>query len=193
MATMMGIFDRQSRDSESSFDDARLLDKRIVLVNTEINDDAANLIVAKLLYLEDTDSTQDIQLQIDSPGGAVTAGMAIYDTIQHIRVDVATTCLGLAGGMAGFLLAAGTRGKRFSYAKARIMLCPLAVGNSDGDIDLEIQAREILEVKNTIDKLLAQHTGQPLAKIQTDTDRDYWFSPSDALNYGIIDRVIDRN
>lgn len=189
----MGIFDRISDDDASS-DDVylRLLEQRIIFVNREINDEAANLIVAQILYLDDRDPTKDIQLWIDSPGGSVVAGMAIYDTIRHIRADVATTCVGLAAGMAGFLLAAGTKGKRSSYNTARIMLCQPSAGSQDLSVDLEIQAREIAHMKNTLNELLAQKTGRSLATIQTDTERDCWFSPIEAINYGIIDKVIDR-
>ncbi len=189
----MGIFDRRSDEAAGSADIySRLLEQRIIFLNNEINDEAANLIVAQILYLDDRDPRKDIQLYINSPGGAVVAGMAIYDTIAHIRADVVTTCVGLAAGMAGFLLAAGTKGKRSSYNTARIMLCQPSAGSQDLSVDLEIQAREIAYVKNTINELLAQHTGRSLTTIQADTNQDYWFSPSEALDYGIIDKIIER-
>jgi ATP-dependent Clp protease, protease subunit len=188
----MSTFNQRSDDSEGSLDVcSRLLKDRIVLINTEINDELANTVVAQLLYLTDQDPTKDIYLYINSPGGAVTAGMAIYDTIQHIQADVVITCMGLAAGMSGFLLAAGTQGKRFSSPTARIMLCQ-PQGSSTPGIDIEVQAKEILYVKNKINELLAKHTGQPIAKIQTDTERDFWLTSSEALNYGIIDKIVDK-
>jgi ATP-dependent Clp protease, protease subunit len=189
----MGIFDQQSGDREGSLEvSARLLKDRIVLINTEINDELANTVVAQLLYLNDQNPTQDIYFYINSPGGAVTAGMAIYDTIQHIQADVVITCAGLAAGMAGFLLAAGAKGKRFSYPMARIMLCQ-PHGKPINGVALEAQANKILYVRNKMNEFLAEHTGQPINKIQTDTEQDYWLSASEALNYGIIDKIIKQN
>jgi ATP-dependent Clp protease, protease subunit len=186
----MGIFGNRSNEDNPLDVYTRLLRERIIFISAEIDDELANSIVAQLLYLANEDSSKDIHLYINSSGGSVTAGMAIYDTIQHIDVDTSTICTGLAGGMAGFLLASGTKGKRFSLPQARIMLCPLS-GGVDG-VDLETQAREIHQIQSLINDLLAVHTGQPITTIQADTQQDFWFSPAEAVDYGLIDRVIDR-
>ncbi|WP_310483709.1 ATP-dependent Clp protease proteolytic subunit [Chamaesiphon sp. VAR_48_metabat_403] len=172
---------------------SQLLHKRIVLLNGEIDDNIANTIVAQLLYLESEDPDRDICLYINSPGGSVTAGMAIFDTMAHICPDVSTVCVGLVAGMGSFLLAAGTKGKRCSIPNTRIAIVPMSVGvNHENDIDLEIQAREMMEIKNIIDNLWVQNTGQTLQKIQADTERDFYMSPVDAIEYGLIDRLVDR-
>jgi ATP-dependent Clp protease, protease subunit len=172
---------------------SQLLHKRIIFLNGEIDDNIANTIVAQLLYLEAEDSVRDIYLYINSPGGSIVAGMAIFDTMNHIRPDVSTVCVGLVAGMGSFLLAAGTKGKRCSIPNTRIAIVPMSVGvNNRNDIDLEIQAREMMEIKNIIDNLWAQNTGQTLQKIQADTERDFYMSPVDAIEYGLIDRLVDR-
>jgi ATP-dependent Clp protease, protease subunit len=186
----MGIFGNRSNEDNPLDVYTRLLRERIIFISAEIDDELTNSIVAQLLYLANEDSSKDIHLYINSAGGSVNAGMAIYDTIQHIDVDTSTICMGLAGGMAGFLLASGTKGKRFSWPQARIMLCPLS-GVVDG-VDLETQAGEIHQIQSLINDLLALHTGQPVTTIQTDTQQDFWFSPAEAVDYGLIDRVIDR-
>lgn len=188
----MGIFDNRSDDLDPALDIYdRLLRERIIFVGTEISDDLANTVVAQLLFLDDEDASKDIQLYINSPGGSVVAGLAIYDTIQHVRADVTTMCMGLAAGMAGLLLTAGTKGKRFSLSTARIMLCPL-LGGADTSVDIEVQAQEILRIQSIVNNLLATHTGRSSAQIAADTERDFWLSPSEAMDYGLIDRVIDQ-
>jgi ATP-dependent Clp protease, protease subunit len=187
----MGIFGNRSQDNDPSDVYTRLLRERIIFLNDELDNEFANAIVAQLLYLESEDPAKDIQLYINSPGGSVTAGMAIYDTIRHINVDTSTICMGLAGGIAGLLLASGTPGKRFSLPHARIMLCPLYAGVVDG-VDLETQAREMRSIQSQINDLLAAHTGQSLATIQADTQQEFWLSPAEAVEYGLIDRVVER-
>ena len=181
-----------------SNEDARMLDlysqllhKRIVFLNGEINEDIANTIVAQLLYLESEDPERDIYLYINSAGGSVVAGMAIFDTMAHIKPDVSTVCVGLVAGMGSFLLAAGTKGKRCSIPNTRIAIVPMAVGVGNEN-DLEIQAREIMEIKDIIDNLWVKNTGQTLQKIQADTERDFYMSPVEAIAYGLIDRLVNR-
>jgi ATP-dependent Clp protease protease subunit len=183
----------QSGMGERAFDIySRLLRERIIFLGTPIDDTIANSIVAQLLFLDAEDSEKDIQLYINSPGGSVYAGMAIYDTIQQIRPDVVTICYGLAASMGAFLLAAGTAGKRMSLPDSRIMIHQPLGGAQGQAIDIEIQAREILYIKAKLNQLLAQHTGQPLERIEADTDRDFFMSAEEAKNYGLIDRVIYR-
>jgi ATP-dependent Clp protease protease subunit len=183
----------QSGMGERAFDIySRLLRERIIFLGTPIDDTVANSIVAQLLFLDAEDSEKDIQLYINSPGGSVYAGMAIYDTIQQIRPDVVTICFGLAASMGAFLLAAGTAGKRMSLPDSRIMIHQPLGGAQGQAIDIEIQAREILYIKGQLNQLLAHHTGQPLERLETDTDRDFFMSAEEAKNYGLIDQVISR-
>lgn len=183
----------QSGMGERAFDIySRLLRERIIFLGTPIDDTIANSIVAQLLFLDAEDSEKDIQLYINSPGGSVYAGMAIYDTIQQIRPDVVTICYGLAASMGAFLLSAGTAGKRMSLPDSRIMIHQPLGGAQGQAIDIEIQAREILYIKAKLNQLLAQHTGQPLERIEADTDRDFFMSAEEAKNYGLIDQVIYR-
>ncbi|AKG21821.1 ATP-dependent Clp endopeptidase proteolytic subunit ClpP [Calothrix sp. 336/3] len=183
----------QSGMGERAFDIySRLLRERIIFLGTPIDDAVANTIVAQLLFLDAEDSEKDIQIYINSPGGSVYAGMAIYDTIQQIRPDVVTICFGLAASMGAFLLAAGTAGKRMSLPDSRIMIHQPLGGAQGQAIDIEIQAKEILYIKAQLNQLLSQHTGQPLEKIETDTDRDFFMSAEEAKNYGLIDQVITR-
>ncbi|HIK06925.1 MAG TPA: ATP-dependent Clp endopeptidase proteolytic subunit ClpP [Trichormus sp. M33_DOE_039] len=183
----------QSGMGERAFDIySRLLRERIIFLGTPIDDAVANTIVAQLLFLDAEDSEKDIQLYINSPGGSVYAGMAIYDTIQQIRPDVVTICFGLAASMGAFLLAAGTAGKRMSLPDSRIMIHQPLGGAQGQAIDIEIQAREILYIKGLLNQLLAKHTGQPLEKIETDTDRDFFMSAEESKSYGLIDQVISR-
>ncbi len=162
---------------------SQLLHKRIILLNGEIDEDSASTIVAQLLYLEAEDRDRDVYLYINSPGGFVTAGMAIFDTMNHICPDVSTVCVGLVGGMGSFLLAAGAKGKRCSIPNTRIAIVPMSVGVNN-EINLEIQSREIMEIKDIIDNLWAQNTGQTLRKIQADIERDFYMSPVEAIDYG---------
>ena len=181
----------QSGMGERAFDIySRLLRERIVFLGTPIDDNISNSVVAQLLFLDSEDSEKDIQLYINSPGGSVTAGMAIYDTIQQVRPDVVTICFGLAASMGAFLLAAGTAGKRMSLTDSRIMIHQPLGGAQGQAVDIEIQAKEILYHKEKLNQLLARHTGQPLDKITEDTDRDFFMSAEEAKNYGLIDKVI---
>lgn len=183
----------QSGMGERAFDIySRLLRERIIFLGTPIDDAVANSIVAQLLFLDSEDSEKDIQLYVNSPGGSVYAGMAIYDTIQQIRPDVVTICFGLAASMGAFLLTAGAAGKRMSLPDSRIMIHQPLGGAQGQAIDIEIQAREILYVKAKLNQLMAHHTGQPLERLEADTERDFFMSAEEAKNYGLIDQVISR-
>ena len=183
----------QSGMGERAFDIySRLLRERIIFLGTQVDDTVADSIVAQLLFLDAEDPEKDIQLYINSPGGSVTAGMAIYDTIQQIRPDVVTICFGLAASMGAFLLAAGAAGKRMSLPSARIMIHQPLGGAQGQAVDIEIQAREILYHKRRLNELLAHHTGKPLERIEADTERDFFMSASEAKDYGLIDQVISR-
>ncbi|BBD65146.1 ATP-dependent Clp protease proteolytic subunit ClpP [Nostoc commune NIES-4072] len=183
----------QSGMGERAFDIySRLLRERIIFLGTPIDDTVANSIVAQLLFLDAEDSEKDIQLYINSPGGSVYAGMAIYDTIQQIRPDVVTICFGLAASMGAFLLTAGAAGKRMSLPDSRIMIHQPLGGAQGQAIDIEIQAREILYIKAKLNELMAHHTGQPIERIEADTERDFFMSAEEAKNYGLIDQVISR-
>lgn len=183
----------QSGLGERAFDIySRLLRERIVFLGTQVDDTVADSIVAQLMFLESEDPEKDIQLYINSPGGSVTAGMAIYDTMQQIRPDVVTICFGLAASMGAFLLAAGAPGKRMALPSARIMIHQPLGGAQGQAVDIEIQAKEILYHKNKLSELLAHHTGQPFEKLVADTERDFFMSSAEAKDYRLIDQVIDR-
>jgi ATP-dependent Clp protease, protease subunit len=183
----------QSGRGERAFDIySRLLRERIIFLGTPVDDMVADSIVAQLLFLEAEDQEKDIQLYINSPGGSVTAGMAIYDTMQQVRCDIATICFGLAASMGAFLLSGGAKGKRMSLPSSRIMIHQPLGGAQGQAVDIEIQAKEILYHKRTLNSLLAQHTGQPLEKIEEDTERDFFMSAQEAADYGLIDQVITR-
>jgi ATP-dependent Clp protease protease subunit len=169
---------------------SRLLKDHIIFIGDALDDNVANLVIAQLLYLEKEDPARDVLMYINSPGGSVSAGFAIYDTMQFIRCDVATYCLGMAASMAAVLLAAGTKGKRFALPNSTILLHQLAGGFKGQATDIDIHAREILRLKQLLNEVLAQHTGQDLATVERDTDRDFFMTPEDALKYGIIDEVI---
>jgi ATP-dependent Clp protease protease subunit len=169
---------------------SRLLRDRIIFLGSAIDDHVANLVVAQLLFLEAENPDKDIQLYINSPGGLVTAGLAIYDTMQYVKCDVATICIGQAASMAAVLLAAGTKGKRFSLPNSRIMIHQ-PLGGAEGTAkDVEILTKELLRIKHLINEILSKHTGQPIEKIEKDTDRDFFMSAQEAQEYGIIDKVI---
>jgi ATP-dependent Clp protease protease subunit len=170
----------------------RLLQDRIVLLGSEVDDDIANLIIGQLLYLEGQDDKKDIWLYINSPGGVITSGMAIYDTMQFIRCDVATICMGLAASMGQFLLCAGAPGKRFGLPHARIMMHQPSGGVRGQAADIAIQAEQLLYVKRVMAERIAHHTGQNVEQIEADSDRDRWFTAEQAQTYGIIDHVIER-
>jgi ATP-dependent Clp protease protease subunit len=183
----------QSGRGERAFDIySRLLRERIVFLGQQVDAEIANLIVAQLLFLEAEDPEKDIYLYINSPGGSVTAGMGIYDTMNQIRPDVSTVCMGLAASMGAFLLSGGAKGKRMSLPHSRIMIHQPLGGAQGQATDIEIQAKEILYHKNKLNTLLAAHTGQPLEKIEEDTERDFFMSPTEAIEYGLIDQMIDR-
>jgi len=171
---------------------SRLLKDRIIFLGTPITDEVANLIIAQLLYLAAEDPKKDISLYINSPGGVVTAGLAIYDTIQYIEPDVQTICTGLAASAAAVLLAAGTKGKRFALPHSRIMIHQV-MGGAEGPVkDVEIQTKEIVRIKEIVNGILSKHTGQSIEKLEKDTDRDFYMSPQEAKEYGIIDDIIKK-
>ncbi len=169
---------------------SRLLKDRIIFLGTPINDEIANVVIAQLLFLESEEPEKDIMLYVNSPGGHVTAGLAIYDTMQYVRCDVATICMGQAASMGAFLLGAGTKGKRYSLPHARIMIHQPLGGFQGQATDIDIHAREILKTRDTLNEIWASHTGQPLDRIKEDTERDYFMSAAQAADYGIIDEVI---
>ncbi|MBD2159764.1 MAG: ATP-dependent Clp protease proteolytic subunit [Limnothrix sp.] len=170
----------------------RLYQERIIFLGKEVDDEIANEIVAVMLYLDSEDNSKDIVLYINSPGGSVTAGMAIYDTMQHIKSDVVTVCVGLAASMGAFLLAAGAKGKRLALPHARIMIHQPSMGGFRGQAtDIDIEAKEILKTRSQLDEILALRTGQSLEKVKKDTERDYWLSAEESKEYGLIDRVIE--
>jgi len=181
----------QSSRGERSFDIfSRLLRERIIFLGTPVDDMVANLIVAQLLLLDSENPEKDIMLYINSPGGSVTAGLAIFDTMQHIRADVSTICLGQAASMGAFLLAAGKKGKRLALPHARVLIHQPLGGAQGQATDIEIQAAEIVRIKKSLNEILAKNTGQSLKKIEKDTDRDYIMTPQEALEYGMIDKVV---
>jgi len=183
----------QSPRGERAYDIySRLLKERIIFLGSSVNDDVANVIVAQLLFLEAEDTEKDITFYINSPGGSVTAGMAIYDTMQYVKCDIATLCMGQAASMGAFLLAAGTEGKRYSLPNARIMIHQPMGGFQGQATDIDIQAREILRMKKELNRLLAFHTKADLEKIATDTERDFFMSPEEAMQYGLIDKVLSK-
>ena len=184
----------QSGRGERAFDIySRLLRERIIFLGTEVNDQVSDSLVAQLLFLEAEDPSKDIQIYINSPGGSVTAGLAIYDTMQQISPDIVTICFGVAASMGAFLLSGGTKGKRLALPNSRIMIHQPLGGAQGQAVEIEIQAKEILYLKETLNKLLSEHTGQPLEKIVEDTERDYFLSPHEAVNYGLIDKVIKND
>ena len=181
----------QTPRGERAFDIfSRLLKERIIFLPTYIEDEIANLVIAQMLFLEAEDPDKDISLYINSPGGSVTAGMAIYDTMQYVRPNVATFCMGQAASMGAFLLAAGAKGKRYSLPHARILIHQPLGGFQGQATDIDIHAKELLKTRETLNELLAKHTGQPINKIQQDTERDYFMSAIESKEYGIIDEVL---
>jgi len=183
----------KSQFGERAFDIySRLLRDRIIFVGGPIDDNVSNLIIAQLLFLDSENSAKDIQMYINSPGGSVSAGLAIYDTMKHIKSEVSTICVGMAASMGAFLLAGGSKGKRFALPNSRIMLHQVAGGVEGQATDIEIQAKEIMRLKKQMNEILSKNTGQKLEKVEKDTDRDYWFSPKEAVAYGLIDKVLWR-
>jgi ATP-dependent Clp protease protease subunit len=188
---MVPIVIEQSGRGERAYDIySRLLRERIVFLVGPVNDATANLVVAQLLFLESENPDKDISFYINSPGGSVSAGLSIYDTMQFVKPDVSTMCLGMAASMGAFLLAAGAKGKRFSLPNSKIMIHQPLGGAQGQATDIEIHAREILKTREQLNNILAERTGQPLSKIQLDTERDYFMSGDEAASYGLIDKVI---
>ena len=183
----------KSQFGERAFDIySRLLKDRIIFIGGPIDDAVANLVMAQLLFLDAEDPKKDIQIYINSPGGSVTSGMAIYDTIQYVKADVATICIGQAASASAVLLAAGKKGKRYVLPNARVMIHQVMGGAEGQATDVEIQTKEILRVKKAVNEILAKHTGQTLAKIEKDTDRDFYLTAQEAKKYGLIDEVIKK-
>jgi ATP-dependent Clp protease protease subunit len=171
---------------------SRLLKERIIFLGTEINDTISNLVIAQLLFLQSEDAEKDISIYINSPGGVVTAGMAIYDTMQFLTCPITTYCVGQAASMGAVLLAAGTKGKRFALPNSRIMIHQPLGGAQGQATDIEIQTKEILRMKKNLNEILAHHTGQPVKTIEKDTDRDFFMSAKEAVKYGLVDEVVSK-
>ena len=183
----------QTNRGERSYDIySRLLEDRIIFITGEITDETANLAVAQLIYLEGKDATKDIMVYINSPGGSVTAGMAIYDTMQYIKCDVSTICIGMAASMGAFLLSAGTKGKRYALANSEIMIHQPLGGFQGQASDIAIHADNILKTKKKLNRILAENTGRPIEEIEKDTDRDNFMSAKEALAYGLVDKIFDK-
>ena len=191
MSPLIPMVIEQTSRGERSFDIySRLLNERIIFLGTPVDDQIANLIVAQLLHLESEDPDKDIALYINSPGGVVYAGLAIYDTMQFIKPDVQTICVGIAMSMGALLLGGGAKGKRMALPNAKILIHQVSGGFQGQGTDIEIQAREVLDLKRRLEQIIAGHTGQPLEKVSKDMERDYFMSPDEAKEYGIIDNVI---
>ncbi|HEV3056117.1 MAG TPA: ATP-dependent Clp protease proteolytic subunit [Solirubrobacteraceae bacterium] len=187
------VIERTAR-GEREFDIySRLLNERIIFLGTPIDDLVANLVVAQLLHLESSDPDKDISMYINSPGGSIYSGLAVYDTMQFIKPDVQTICVGVAMSMGSLLLTGGAKGKRFSLPNSRILIHQPSAGFEGQSTDIEIQAREILSIRSRIDEIYALHTGQPLEQVHVDMERDRFFRPDQALEYGLIDRVLDHH
>lgn len=188
---MVPMVVEQSGRGERAYDIySRLLSERVVFLVGPVNDQSANLVVAQLLYLESVNPDKDISLYINSPGGSVSAGMSIYDTMNFIKPDVSTVCLGMAASMGAFLLNAGAKGRRFALPNSRVMIHQPLGGAQGQATDIEIHAREILRIRSELNKILAERTGQPLEKVERDTERDYYLSAAEAKEYGLVDQVI---
>jgi len=193
--TLIPMVVEQTNRGERAYDIySRLLRDNIIFIGTPIDDNVANLVTAQLLFLEAEDPEKDVSLYINSPGGVVTAGMAIYDTIQFIRPDVATICIGQAASVAALLLSAGTPGKRFALPNSRILIHQPTMGGLSGQAtDIDIHAREILRIRASLNEIMAKHSGQPLEKVERDVERDFWMSAQQAREYGIVDEIIHKH
>ena len=190
--TLIPIVVEQTSRGERAYDIySRLLKDRIVFIGGPIDDSMANLVIAQMLFLQGEDPDKDINLYVNSPGGSVTSGLAIYDTMQYVKPQVSTVCVGLAASMAAVLLAAGAKGKRYALPYSRVMIHQPAGGTSGQATDIEIQAREILRIKKITHEIIARHTGQPVDRIEQDTERDYYMSAQEAKDYGIIDNIFE--
>lgn len=193
MSSYIPMVVEQTGKGERSYDIfSRLLKERIIFLSDEVNDATASLVVAQLLFLESEDPDKDIYLYINSPGGSITAGMAIYDTMNYIKPEVSTICIGMAASMGAFLLAAGQKGKRFALPNAEIMIHQPLGGFKGQATDIDIHARRILKIKETLNQILSERTGQPLDKIKVDVERDYFMSAEEAKEYGLVDEVINK-
>ena len=190
MSLVPYVVEQTSRGERSYDIFSRLLNDRIVMLSEEVNDTTASLVVAQLLYLEAQDPDKDIQFYINSPGGSVTAGLAIYDTMQYIKPDVSTICIGMAASMGAFLLSSGAKGKRIALPNAEIMIHPPSGGSQGQATDIQIQAEQILKIKKKLNEILAGNTGKDLAEIERDTERDHFMTAEEAREYGLIDKVI---
>lgn len=193
MSLVPMVVEQTSRGERSYDIFSRLLKERIIMLSGEVNDDSANLIVAQLLFLESEDPDKDIHLYINSPGGSITAGMAIYDTMQYIKPDVSTICIGMAASMGSFLLSSGAKGKRFVLPNSEIMIHQPLGGFQGQATDFDIHARRIIKIKESLNRILSENTNQPLEKIKTDVERDYFMTAEEAMNYGLVDKVITKN
>ncbi len=193
--TLIPMVVEQTNRGERAYDIySRLLRDNIIFIGTPIDDNVANLVTAQLLFLEAEDPEKDVSLYINSPGGVVTAGMAIYDTMQFIRPDVATICIGQAASIAALLLSAGTPGKRFALPNSRVLIHQPTMGGLSGQAtDIDIHAREILRIRAGLNEIMAKHTGQPLEKVERDVERDFWMSAQQAREYGIVDEIIEKH
>ena len=190
--TLIPIVVEQTSRGERAYDIySRLLKDRIVFIGGPIDDSMANLVIAQMLFLQGEDPDKDINLYVNSPGGSVTSGLAIYDTMQYVKPQVSTVCVGLAASMAAVLLAAGAKGKRYALPYSRVMIHQPAGGTSGQATDIEIQAKEILRIKKITNEILARHTGQPVDRVEQDTERDYYMSAQEAKDYGIIDNIFE--
>ena len=192
MALVPYVIEQSSRGERSYDIFSRLLNDRIIVLSDEVNDATASLVVAQLLYLEGQDPEKDISLYINSPGGSVTAGFAIYDTMQYIKCDVSTICMGMAASMGAFLLSSGAKGKRFALPNSEIMIHQPSGGAQGQATEIEIHAREILRIRDEMNNIMSKHTGQPKEKIQIDTERDYYLTAEEAKTYGLVDEILTR-
>ena len=190
MATIPYVIEQNSRGERSYDIYSRLLKDRIIFLGEEVNETTASLVVAQLLFLESEDPSKDIHLYINSPGGMVTAGMAIYDTMQYIKCDVSTICVGMAASMGAFLLSSGTKGKRIALPNAEIMIHQPSAGTQGKVTDMEIDVEHFLKIKKRINKILSENTGKPVEKVKADSERDNWMSAEEARDYGLVDKVI---
>ncbi len=192
MALIPMVVDSTDKGERSYDIFSRILEDRIIFLSGEITDEMANLVVAQLIYLESKDPTKDISIYINSPGGSVTAGMAIYDTMNYIRCDVATICVGMAASMGAFLLSSGTKGKRFALPNAEIMIHQVLGGAKGQATDVAIQTQQLLKTKNKLNRILAENTGKDVAQVEHDTERDNYLTAEEALEYGLIDQVFTK-
>ena len=193
MSLVPMVVEQTSRGERSYDIFSRLLKDRIIMLSGEINDDVANLVVAQLLFLESEDPDKDIHLYINSPGGSITSGMAIYDTMQYVKPDVSTICIGMAASMGSFLLSSGAKGKRFALPNSEIMIHQPLGGFQGQATDFDIHAKRILKIKESLNRILSENTNQPLEKIERDVERDYFMGAEEAMNYGLVDKVIIKN